>query len=576
MFPRHDEADNAPIRFAQLIILTAERAWAHAMHMKSMRATDSTNTAIRGPTRTHIVSRLVKAEKLAGELVGSFKGQVEETVLEAQAYRLFLQGGASFESQKWVKCIKIHSDLHVIYTALSNSRGTNQKDPYQEVLSSTVEPSIRYAAYQLRIPRTLSIPSIVEKNVTKDSNYVETALRICPGALGTKPAESDENTADSSSLDIPKTISWKSRNVKLEDANIAQALALVKTAERKLSDLLESNTEASSRDKVTAYEQVLTPSQDAVDATKTAIDELTAEGVGQGDPRIQSLQITRTAVNYELIGWRIGRNRTLCGRDDGAYLDPLPSRKLKRRRGKDSEMKEEPEPIKSQQESNGHKLVRLRERVVLYDSTLQSLDSIKELPGAAADSALLQEVASEKAYFSALRCLAIARSHSIQRNYKNTLALLDRASGHASSIEPVDSDTSASGKPLRHHVTQAQSSSLQSLLRGMTTQYHALVELESMAAEDMATEKVKAEWLPPMIERLDEYPMGGVDLTNLVNYPPRLRPVPVKPIFLDIAWNYIQYPGKEKAAAENAQGKVEQKNEAPAKKGWGLFGLGRS
>ena len=79
-----------------------------------------------------------------------------------------------------------------------------------------------------------------------------------------------------------------------------------------------------------------------------------------------------------------------------------------------------------------------------------------------------------------------------------------------------------------------------------------------------------------MIERMDDYPAGAADLSNLVTYPPKLRPVPVKPIFLDLAWNYIEYPGKASqpardvpVAAENTGGQ-----KAPAKKGW--FGFGRS
>ena len=84
--------------------------------------------------------------------------------------------------------------------------------------------------------------------------------------------------------------------------------------------------------------------------------------------------------------------------------------------------------------------------------------------------------------------------------------------------------------------------------------------------------------LTPMIERLNEYPLEGVDLSNLVTYPPKMEPIPVKPLFLDVAWNYIDYPRESKkaipspsstssAAAPVAEAKKE------AKRGW--FGFGR-
>ena len=87
---------------------------------------------------------------------------------------------------------------------------------------------------------------------------------------------------------------------------------------------------------------------------------------------------------------------------------------------------------------------------------------------------------------------------------------------------------------------------------------------------------------PPLVERLDEYPPHGANLLNLVTYPAQLQPVPVKPIFLDVAWNYIDYPGRGRRGdtagikvngngSGNDGEKVEQKKET--KKGW--FGFGR-
>ena len=80
---------------------------------------------------------------------------------------------------------------------------------------------------------------------------------------------------------------------------------------------------------------------------------------------------------------------------------------------------------------------------------------------------------------------------------------------------------------------------------------------------------------------MDEYPADRVDLKNLVTYPPRLEPIPVKPLFFDIAWNYIEYPGRSAkmrqdqgkiAAVDGVKGKEEEKKEV--RRGW--FGFGRS
>lgn len=78
-----------------------------------------------------------------------------------------------------------------------------------------------------------------------------------------------------------------------------------------------------------------------------------------------------------------------------------------------------------------------------------------------------------------------------------------------------------------------------------------------------------------------------MDLERIVEYPPRLEVVPVKPLFLDVAWNYIGYPDKSAAAGgqQQKQGEVkgqekqaqgggaEQEAAKPQKRGW--FGFGR-
>lgn len=102
------------------------------------------------------------------------------------------------------------------------------------------------------------------------------------------------------------------------------------------------------------------------------------------------------------------------------------------------------------------------------------------------------------------------------------------------------------------------------------------MELQNLTTEQSTTKG--SSFLPPLVERLDEYPANGVDLTNLVTYPPKVQPIPVKPIFLDIAWNYIQYPGHAnnvvngvKAIDTTTESKAEEKKET--RRGW--FGFGR-
>jgi signal recognition particle subunit SRP68 len=158
-----------------------------------------------------------------------------------------------------------------------------------------------------------------------------------------------------------------------------------------LSSYLKSNPSALARDRAGAYDHVLIASQDAADATRRSIEELEKERVDEGDNRMQDLRVTSLAVNYALISWRVGRNRVLIGSEDGRTFEQKKAKSGKRAR---DQHKSEP---------RGSQLARLRERVVLLDSTIQSIDTIKELRGAMRDESFVREVDGKRAYFQALR-----------------------------------------------------------------------------------------------------------------------------------------------------------------------------
>lgn len=544
------------------------------MHMKTAHVADS-GTSITGSTKAHIASRLRKASLYAGQLVDLLQdrtgsGATTADVLEARAYYVSLLGTVHFEKQNWEDCLQEYSEARLIYISLARSKVSQREDVFNDLLSSTIDPSLRYAAYQNKVPRTTSYETIVARYVSrKDNPYVDEVLKLNPDGL--QDAAITPKTHTGESENIPKIIHWRTKTVNLEDAATAQALARVSAAEAKLSSFLSSNKDTLRQAKAAAYDNILIPSQDAVDATKTAIDELTAEGIPQGDRRMQALQITRTAVNYALVGWRIGRNRILCGEEDGALFDEEITKRAKK----------PPDNVDTEttdQESMGHKLKRLRERVVLYDATLQSLDSIKELAGVAADHAFVDELEAKKAYFSALRCLAIARSHAFLQHHENALALYWRALDLSLKAPKRNSDTQPSeGSPPNLIITNGQVKLLHELLKSLVSQYRGLVELYNIAN---ASAKADNSFQPPLIECLDVYPKEAVDLKNLVTYPPKIEPIPVKPIFLDVAYNYIDYPGRTRKATDKAVNGVvdslskdKEEKRQEGKKGW--FGFGR-
>ncbi|OBT55794.1 hypothetical protein VE04_03968 [Pseudogymnoascus sp. 24MN13] len=542
--------------YLRIQLLTSERAWAHAMYMKSAHSSDA--KGITGAARSHIISRLHKAYKVQEGVLEalsdrSVSGATETDLLEARAYATSLAGAEQFEKQSWQACVTDYSIVWAIYTALTTS---TKSDIFKDLVTSTVEPSIRYGAYQLKLARTMAIPVIVRKFFPMDDQpLVKAVEKLDPTILkDTSKAKPELAESDAAS----RTITWRSRTVDLEDASIAVALSAVTTAAKNLSETLSSTSTSHPRERASAYDDILIASQDAVDATKHSIDELVAEGISQGDKRIQSLQITRTAIGG-----------VLTGDHDGALPDSAPIAKSRKSKQAD-------EVTVDKEEGTGRKLAKLRERVVLYDSTLQSLDSIKELPGVSSDTEFLGELEAKYNYFRALKCLAIARSHSVLSSYVEALSLLARATALLTPSLPHLSAAAAPSPtaPPNLAISPASVSFFASVLNAELQRHRALVEITTVSGT-----VAKLPPSLPLVETLEHYPTSGeVDLSNLVSYPTKLEAVPVKPLFFDVAWNYIEYPGRSpQATAQVDEEKIpssrgEEKQEA--KKGW--FGFGRS
>lgn len=258
----------------------------------------------------------------------------------------------------------------------------------------------------------------------------------------------------------------------------------------------------------------------------------------------------------------------LIGADDGLTFPPNPPQKPRRPRKDGKEWAEREEPT-------GRKLARLRERIALYDAILQSIDSIKELRGAARDTGFISELDGQRAYFQALKCLNLSHSYAFLSTPKQALAFCNRAfllSNQAASA-PRSAAASSSKAP-RLGVSEEQARSLKQNLENLNSHYRGVVALSQLSDTASKTGTTNA---APVVERLNEYPVSGsVDLKNLVTWPPKLKPVPVKPLFLDVAWNYIEYPGRaqQAKAPEPEKAQVEEKPaERPqAKKGWFSFG----
>ncbi|KAI5301638.1 hypothetical protein KEM55_001608, partial [Ascosphaera atra] len=258
------------------------------MQMKSVHSADPSSKGIVGSTRKHIISRLNKAVAHASMLVSVFEGDEPKQLdlLEARGYVASLTGAYWMEKQRWEQCLEQYALAKVVYGVLGNK--SPQRTVLRDFVEGTIVPGLRYAAYQLQVPRTTSLDALAVRNFPQDVRAeVLAADPECLNETAEATATTAETTqATTSGVEAPRTLTWRNRTITIEDSSISLALGAAYAAAAELTSYLQKNqgtpTTSSSTSHLSGlYDRVIGASQDAVDATKTAIEELTAEGVDQ-------------------------------------------------------------------------------------------------------------------------------------------------------------------------------------------------------------------------------------------------------------------------------------------------------
>ena len=185
--------------------------------------------------------------------------------------------------------------------------------------------------------------------------------------------------------------------------------------------------------------------------------------------------------------------------------------------------------------------------------------------------------------FLSYRCLAIGRSHAVAGQPSNSLALLNHALSLLRKSLPILSNSqtgiSPNKGPLNINVSGESAEFLHGILLGELQRYCALVHITTLKASSQTETSLRTALRSPLSERLGEFPEGDVNLGKIIEHPPTISPIPVKPIFLDVAWNHIDYPRldsgsvKSKVVSSEPSSTDNPVDQTPSKRGW--FGFGR-
>lgn len=540
----------------KVLVCLAERSWASAMETMSVLDTNFSKSK-----KAHVRSKLAKAVKYIDATTGIYH-QISSTSdsddtyfgarqqLQLETYSLLLHGALAFQTKNFQKAITNYSLARV---ALESFSGTCDdsivKDNIQDLISTVIDPSLVYSHYRLYKVRPLSAASLAVKVAKEswESPVIDYITKVDPAALDSSLAEASANNR----LDV---IKWRSHEAAIEDKELAATLfksvSKDSALDKELSASRSSNKPLSSSfvdASMSLFDDVLQAWQDAHDMVRNNIDRLESSGKASHDQQVQDQYVVATYVGYHMLLRRIQRDSIL----------------LKRVESKTS--------AKSFA-SNKLSLDKTQEVVRFYDTILQSTNQLVNLSGVHSDKQLSTSLNALNAYYKAKRLLLLGSTYKQAGQLAEAFALYHKASqtlqDASQKIEVSFPYGVLDDEMYKTETAEAETKTLQ--LRAQLTLYqsaHSNQQGDKMDIDESEQDdsSVKHKSLKTMtscvVDNLDKYALAlqAVDQVakNLVLLNDDQKVPFVKPVFFDIAFNYIGKSLTTEGAVEQEEEKAE-------------------
>ncbi|XP_053694455.1 signal recognition particle subunit SRP68 [Sabethes cyaneus] len=510
------ERDNSDERFIHIPLMLAERAWAYAMQLRQ-----ESNTEPR--KRFHLVGKLRKATVYALQLQELCASDYcdARTKLEAEAYSAWIHGSLHFELSLWKTAAENLKKAQVIYENLARALPEEEQVIYKAKVDE-LNPSLRYCAY----------------NIGENASMNDLLEMRGQGMLDNLSSLVAQSKAES--MEAFQTTQWRGRKVTVRPEKVRMFLLSIQ-------ELAKSIERAKGFPaKIELVENVLMDCKDAISAIKDEIKQ---------DPKLRSsnesgtmtaTQYLLTYLSYTRLKLTLERNLLLVAQSKLSLDDPNVSDKAQIE-GK----KAKPQDLSR-----------------LYEIILQNVSEMQQLAGMESDAAYQSEIETLALSFKSFRCYYIAITLVALKRWREAVAMYERSTKYAS--EAVASKAISSDFDLREELKQ-----LVQTIEGCKFSAHANSVLEDDSEESVLYGR-STKTTKPLYERLSVYKEDASLNSrnpNVFKLTPEMQPIPAKPLFFDLALNFVEFPSLED--------KIEQKGGSKQTAGMsgfvkGLFGWGSS
>ncbi|XP_069685140.1 signal recognition particle subunit SRP68 [Periplaneta americana] len=514
-------------RYLYIPLMMAERAWSYAMQLRQ-----EANTEPR--KKFHLISRLRKATTYALQLQTLCESSKcdARTKLEAQAYVAWIHGSLHFELQLWKPAMENLKKAQVVYEKLAHALPEEEQPVYKSRVEE-LSPSLRFCAYNIG-----------------DESAIDDLLQMRGHAQGDLLANLDSLMVQKQRRnEVLCDVNWRGHSIPVRPDRVRGFLL----SEQQLDTSLKRAADNAA--KISLLETLLMDCKDAIAAVR---DELKTDpntkNRAPGTP-LTSLQHLLSYLMHIRLTRTIQRNLLMVESAQCALSD------------------------KNEGGGEGRR-TRPQDLTRLYEIILQNYGELQQLPGLEDNLQYQQEIETKTKAYRAFRCFYIAQSLVGLRRWREGMALYQRAEqyvkealGANNASQALDNKLCNQLKTLKHDIEgQVFSAHAHSVLEGEG------IQDEDGGAVQVGT-KTNYRSKKPLFERLGEYredPSLVSRTPNVYKLPPDMRPIPCKPLFFDLAFNFVEFPSLEDKTEAAAGGKKGGAGLTGFVKGlWGWGGSGK-
>lgn len=401
-----------------------------------------------------------------------------------------MEGSLKFELSAWKEAAENLKKAQLVYQNLIQALPEEEQIIYRAKVDE-LTPSLRYCAYN--IGGNASMDDLLEMRGQGVLNNLDELIA----------------QTKTQSLETLQTTEWRGRKVTVRPEKVRLFLISIQDLAKTVDKAKDNQA------KIEIIENVLIDCKDAITAVRDEIKQ---------DPKLRTAGEEGALTGIQYLLSYLSYTRLILTLERNLYMV--------------AQAKQNYEEYNGERQGPGEgKRVRPQDISRLYEIILQNIVELQQLQGFENDSKYQSEINELALAFKAFRTYYIALTLINLKRWKEAVALYERSTKYAK--EALQSNKMNQFN-LRSELTE-----LVKTIDGSRFSAHAYSVLEDDSTDSSALYGKVSKTTKPLYERLSEYREDQSLLTknpNVFKLVPEMEPIPCKPLFFDLALNFIEFP----------------------------------